>query len=132
MAKVKVEKVPASRLGEWPADPYIDMRDNPEAPGDLSTLGWVFEFRGNFYGDKVHPILKKKKHYCRWLMPSQTCHEVQAVKEAFLKRCRSEGVTFVYLFKTIPPPSTMQVRQIEEFNAKLIAERAAASAASAA
>lgn len=127
--KIKVEKVSAGRMGEWPSEPYIDMRDEPDGPADFSTIGWVFEFRGNFYGASAHPQLKNQRHYCRWLIPSQSCYEVEAVKEVFLKRCRAEGVTFVYLFKTIPPPSTAQVRQVEEFNAKLEAERKAAEAA---
>lgn len=127
MSKLKVEKVPVDRMGEWPLDRFIDMRDNPERPADFSTVGWTFEFRGNFYGDNAHPDLKNKKHYCRWLMPSQTCHEGVKVRKVFIDRCHKEGVTFVYLFKQISPPSTADVRQIEEFNAKLVADRGQAA-----
>ena len=124
MKKVKVVKVQADRKGEWPKDRYLDMRDNPDHPRELSSIGWVFEFAGKFCGDNAHPRLKGQTHYCRWLMASWTCNEGQQVKQAFLDRCHKEGVTFVHLFRCKPPMSTMQVRRCEEFNAKMLAERA--------
>ncbi len=122
MSKVKVQKVPKDRLGEWPADPYVHMRDNPDHPADLSTVGWVFEFEGNFHHDNARKDLKGQTLFCRWLMASWTCHEGSAVKEAFLKRCHKEGVTFVYLYKCKPPMSMRQLRMCEDINARHKAE----------
>jgi hypothetical protein len=125
----KVVKATSEQRAQWPLDPFLDMRDNPDHPADLSSLGWVFEFAGKFCGDNVHPSLKGQTHYCRWLMASWSCHEGKAVKQAFLDRCKKEGVTFVLLFKQMPPMSTMQVRQCEEFNAKMSKESSVETAA---
>ena len=125
MKNVIVKKVPDDRKNIWPEKNYmIDMRDNPDAPEPLSLRGWTFNIEAKF-DKKIKPKLKGPQ-FCVWFFPRFTRHQVNDVKAAFAKRCRDEGITFVYIFKQIPPPRAETVRLIKEYNAKHKREEEAA------
>ncbi len=117
-----IKKIPADRLGEWPSKSWeIDMRDDPEGPDDPSAKGWVFDILAKF--GKTAPSAIQGPQYCRWFFDGFKRHEAGAVKAAFINRCHKEGVTFIFIFRTIKPMSTDMVRMIEEFNASLKSQR---------
>ncbi len=116
-----IKKAPDNRKGDWPARHLVNMRDNPDAPDHPDYRGWTLEIEATF-GKTARPEIQGSQ-YCVWFFPGYFCHEYAAVKAALIKRCRKEGVTFVYTFRYIPPMSEGMVGFIKEFNAELMVQR---------
>ena len=125
MAKIKVVKVPPDKMHLWPRVTLVSLAECPEYD---DMRAWVFLFEAT-YGKEAGPRLDGKKMFLQWCIRGRTRHQASYAKAEFLQRAERQGIRFIYLFECQPPPLAETVRFIKEFNAKLLAERAADQAA---
>ena len=118
--KPKVVKVPKDKMHLWPRVMLVSLAECPEYD-DYDV--WVFLFEAT-YGEDAGPRLQGKKVFLQWCIRGHTRHQREYVKADFLRRAEQQGIRFIYLFECQPPPLAETVRFINEFNAKLLAERA--------
>lgn len=122
MAKPIVKKVPPEKMHLWPSVKLVPLCECPEYD-DYGA--WVFLFEAT-YGKDAGPRLNGKKQFLQWCIRGRTRHQGDYARAEFLKRAERQGIRFIYLFECQRPPLAETVRLIKEYNAKLLAERAAA------
>ncbi len=123
--KPKVVKVPKDKMHLWPRVMLVSLAECPEYD-DYGA--WVFLFEAT-YGNDAGLRLVGKKKFLQWCIRGHTRHQVECAKAKFLQRAEQQGIRFIYLFECQQPPLAETVRFINEFNAKLLAERAGDQAA---